>query len=109
MARISGMLPWVAQVATDRRLALGKRQVHVAAMADVDQSTIDRFERCMAWPRKLDQVIAAYAEILGVTQQDLWAEAVERWRDADATDSGGVGDGGRRSSGKARGARQRAA
>lgn len=74
------ILPTLAAVAKERRLAVGKKRVHVAALADVDQSTITRFEAGHAWPRDPDGVVNAYAEVTDTGARDIWAEAVTRWQ-----------------------------
>jgi hypothetical protein len=73
------MLFWLARAASEARDQAKRKQVHVAAGADVDQSTIWRFERAGAWPRNADRVVAAYAEDLDVTAFDLWEEALRMW------------------------------
>lgn len=74
------MLFWLAQVCRELRSNAKRKQVHVAAGADVDQSTVNRFERAIAWPRNPDRLVHAYADDLGVDPADLWAEALSRWR-----------------------------
>lgn len=74
------MLFWLARACTSARKAAGRRQVHVAASANVDQSTIGRFEKGNAWPRHTDRVVAAYADDLDVHPIELWQEALRLWR-----------------------------
>jgi hypothetical protein len=75
------MLFWLSKAASAARDEARRKQVHVAAGADVDQSTIWRFERAGAWPRNPDRVVAAYAEDLDITAFDLWEEALRLWRE----------------------------
>jgi hypothetical protein len=74
------MLPWIAKVCREARLAAGRRQVHIAVRADVDQSTVNRFETVQGWPRDVDRMIAAYGEDLGISSLELWRRAADAWR-----------------------------
>lgn len=79
------MLFWLARAARQARATAGRLQVHVAASASVNQSTIDRFEKGLAWPRNPDRVLKAYAEDLDVDSIDLWDAALRMWRDDRST------------------------
>lgn len=87
VADTESMLYWLAEAARKARLTAGRKQVHVAASYKavakeaVDQSTIARFEKHIAWPRDADAMIAAYADDLNVTAVELWSAAVEMWRE----------------------------
>jgi hypothetical protein len=74
------MLYWLAQAAKQAREAAERKQVHVAASADRDQSSIYRFEQARTWPRDPDAIIGAYADDLDVDPVEIWATAVELWR-----------------------------
>lgn len=75
------MLFWLAEAAKQARATAGRKQVHVAASADMDQSSIWRFEeKRAAWPRNTDMVIGAYAEDLDIDPLDLWETAIQLWR-----------------------------
>lgn len=74
------MLFWITQAATSARKAAERKQVHVAASADVDQSTIARFERGDAWPRRTDSIIDAYASDLDIDSIQVWEEALKLWK-----------------------------
>lgn len=78
------MLFWLSRACTAARKTANRKQVHVAASADVDQSTIARFERAVAWPRHTDRVVAAYADDLDIDAIDLWREALRLWQDDQA-------------------------
>jgi len=78
------MLPFLAAAAVELRTAAERKQVHVAASADLDQSTIWRFERGESWPRDPDQIIRAYAEDLGITAEAIWARGLGLWEAATA-------------------------
>ena len=75
------MLQWLAQTCRDARLAARRKQVHVGASADVDQSTVNRFEKAIAWPRNPDRLVAAYADDLDISPIDLWQAAIDLWRE----------------------------
>jgi hypothetical protein len=77
----NSMLYWLAKAAEDARDRAGRLQVHVAASASVNQSTIDRFEKHIAWPRDADRVINAYADDLDIASIHLWEEALRMWRE----------------------------
>lgn len=77
------MLYWLAAVVKEARLADGKKRVHYAAAADVDQSTITRFENATSWPRDPGELVNTYAELLGVPAVELWRKAVDHWEDAE--------------------------
>jgi len=75
------MLYWLAQTCREARLAAGRKQVHIGASADVDQSTVNRFENAVAWPRNADRLVEAYAADLELEPIDLWQAALSRWLD----------------------------
>lgn len=77
----NSMLYWLARTCADHRKRKDRLQVHIAAELNVTQSTIDRFEDGIAWPRNADQTVAAYAGDLNIAQIELWEEALRRWRD----------------------------
>lgn len=75
------MLHWLARAASEARRAADRKQVHIAASADMDQSSMFRFEQAKGWPRDPDKVIAAYADDLDVDPFQLWEQALRMWRD----------------------------
>jgi hypothetical protein len=83
------MLHWLARAAKRLREQGGRKQVHVAAALDRDQSTIYRFEQnglpdgpFFGWPGDTDGYIAAYADDLGIKDpQAIWLLALEMWRE----------------------------
>jgi hypothetical protein len=77
----NSMLYWLAQAAAQARTYAGRKQVHVAASLDKDQSTITRFEQGERWPRNADEVVGAYADDLDVDPIQLWEEALRLWKD----------------------------
>lgn len=83
------MLHWVARAARRLREQAGRKQVHIAAALDRDQSTIYRFEQnglpdgpFFGWPGETDAYLAAYADDLGIDDVKLiWALALDMWRE----------------------------
>lgn len=75
------LLHWLARTCRDARTAARRKQVHVGASADVDQSTVNRFEKAIAWPRNPDRLVAAYADDLDISSIDLWQAAIDLWRE----------------------------
>lgn len=83
------MIRFLAAAAKERREdAEPKRKIiHIAVVADMDPSTVWRFEQGH-WPRDVDTLIAAYATELGVESLEIWSRALELWR-ASAADREG--------------------
>lgn len=76
------MLYWLAQAAKQARETAERKQVHVAAEADKDQSSVYRFEQGEAWPRDTDLMVTAYAQDLDIDVIDLWEAALKMWRES---------------------------
>lgn len=71
---------WISTVLREAREEAGVPPKNVAQLADVDNSTLSRFENHRTWPQNLDRMVAAYALIAGVEDpRDLWREAVQRY------------------------------
>lgn len=75
------MVYWLARAAKELREAAGRKQVHVAASMSKDQSTVYRFEQGGTVPRELDLFIAAYADDLEIEPMQIWARALELWKE----------------------------
>lgn len=77
------MLLWLARAAVAAREAAGRKQVHIAASANRDQSSIFRFEQAAkakgGWPRDADRIVSAYADDLDIDPIDLWKHALALW------------------------------
>ena len=71
---------WLAVAAKELREAAGRKQVHIAASMSKDQSTVYRFEQGGSVPRELDVFVAAYADDLDIKPSQVWARALELWR-----------------------------
>lgn len=80
-ARVA-MIEWIAQAACEAREKAGVKPVHIAARADVGEATVKRFESATAWPRDPDQLLAAYADELGIDVRQIWRRGLELWHAA---------------------------
>lgn len=85
------MIFWLARAAKEIRDQQERKQVHIAAAIDVDQSTVNRFEQGENWPRDPDLLVRGYAEDLDIDPQDLWAEALKMWRESEGSNNAGKG------------------
>jgi hypothetical protein len=80
------LLPYLAAVAREARLAAGVTYAHVAVhvlkngRAGVSESTLVRFEHAQHWPENPDAIVAAYATAVDCAPYELWQRAVERWQ-----------------------------
>lgn len=72
------MIVALAAAAKEAREKAERKIIHIAVVADMDPSTIWRFEHGQ-WPRNADQIIAAYAAELEIEPFDLWQRALEIW------------------------------
>lgn len=59
------------------RVQRGLSALDIATAAQVNESTISRFERGDGWRRETDRIVAAYAELLEVPADELWRAAFE--------------------------------
>jgi transcriptional regulator with XRE-family HTH domain len=77
------MQEWLRHVLRERRKNAGASLKDVEqAGAGVDRSTISRFERGQTgWPDNLDTMVTAYADVTGVSEPELWREALGLWED----------------------------
>lgn len=82
----NAMLPYLARAARDARMAKARKQVHVAASLDRDQSTVARFEKAaggngvkIGWPTNPDAMVAAYADDLDISPLEIWRTALDLW------------------------------
>src|ERR1700694_4168260 len=78
--RMEAMMHFLRQAARELREERDRKQVHIAAGGDVDQSTVNRFERGESQPRDLDALVEAYADDFDMQAMDIWAHALELWR-----------------------------
>lgn len=74
---------WVATTLKDARKQTDVLPRDISTLLDVDASRIYNFERGTHWPDDVDQIIAAYAELLGVKDpRTFYRRALKRWHDA---------------------------
>lgn len=73
------MLPHLANACREARLGAHVRQLDIATRIGVSETTIGRFERGRLWPHRTDEIVAAYADELGISAVDLWARALAAW------------------------------
>ena len=73
------LLPWLGRACRQAREERGVVQVRIAAAIEVNQATIARFEEGIAWPRKPEEVLMAYAGELDMDVRLLWLHAFVLW------------------------------
>jgi hypothetical protein len=73
------MLAHLSAAAGSARREAGCSAAAIAIEAGVDPATVYRFERARAWPRDPDELVAAYARLVGMAPRDLWGEGLARW------------------------------
>lgn len=76
------MVQHLGRVAREARERAGLRQIDIATAAGVSHGTISNFEIGAFWPRRLDDIIDAYAAETGVDAREMWRSALERWEQA---------------------------
>jgi len=72
-------LPWLGRACRQAREDRNVVQVRIAAAIEVNQATIARFEEGIAWPRKPEEVLLAYASELDMDVRLLWLHAFVLW------------------------------
>lgn len=73
---------WLGLVMREHREREGFKASRVAGLCDADQSTVTRFEKGVHWPGHIDQILAAYAQVLNVEDPRLfYAQALDRWHE----------------------------
>jgi DNA-binding XRE family transcriptional regulator len=72
-------LPWVARACRQAREERKVVQVKIAAAIEVNQATIARFEDGVAWPKRPEEVLMAYATELEMDVRVLWVHAFVLW------------------------------
>jgi transcriptional regulator with XRE-family HTH domain len=73
---------WLAHAATPLRERAGRRREEIAVLADVGIDQVRRFERGDTnAPRHLERIIAAYAHVGETTTVEIYARAVDLWRE----------------------------
>jgi transcriptional regulator with XRE-family HTH domain len=72
-------LPWIGRACRRAREERGVHQVEIAAVLKVNQATVARFEDGIAWPRRPEEVLMAYASELRVDVRVLWLHGLVLW------------------------------
>lgn len=70
------MLESLAWNAKSIREVANAPRTAIAAKAGVSEATIIAFEAAKAWPRDVESIVRAYAELTGWSYQKIWSEAV---------------------------------
>jgi transcriptional regulator with XRE-family HTH domain len=73
------LLPWLGRACRQAREEKNVKQVKIAAAIEVNQATIARFEDGIAWPRRPEEVLMAYASELDMDVRLLWLHAFVLW------------------------------
>jgi len=76
-------LSWIGRACRQARRERGVHQVQIAAAMNVNQATIARFEDGTAWPRRPEEVLMAYAEVLGMDVRVLWLHGLVLWLESE--------------------------
>jgi transcriptional regulator with XRE-family HTH domain len=70
---------------TASRAGAGASLEDVARAAGISHPNFSRFETGeQGWPRDPDRYVRAYAQVAGTTEEALWAEALNLFRDSSA-------------------------
>lgn len=71
---------WLGLLMCEKRDAAGFKRRHVSTLLDVDPVTIERFEKNLKRTEDVDQVLAAYAQLLGDDEpRDYYLQALALW------------------------------
>lgn len=75
------LLDHLGRACADAREGAQVDQYRIAASAGVSRSTIGKFEgRAVSAPRRLEQIVLAYAAECDADAFDLWTNALRAWR-----------------------------
>ena len=72
-------LPWLGRACRQAREERKIVQVKIAAAIEVNQATIARFEDGVAWPKRPEELLMAYASELNIDVRMLWIHAFVLW------------------------------
>ena len=73
------LLLWLGRACRQAREEASIEQVRIAAVIDVDQATIARFEDGIAWPGHPEELLMTYAGELVMDVRLLWLHAFVLW------------------------------
>jgi lambda repressor-like predicted transcriptional regulator len=74
----------IAALAHNCRAARTSKGVSLAGIADdagVSESVIKTFEEGKTWPKKVEQIVDAYAQVVGTEAWKIWDGAAGNWGD----------------------------
>lgn len=74
------MLTALAWALKSTRRQANVSQWEIAALAGVDETTVQRLERGRAWPRQLEELVNVYARAAGIHPQEIWLAAAHAWK-----------------------------
>jgi DNA-binding XRE family transcriptional regulator len=72
-------LPWLGRACRQAREERKVVQVKIAAAIEVNQATVARFEDGVAWPKRPEELLMAYASELNIDVRMLWIHAFVLW------------------------------
>jgi transcriptional regulator with XRE-family HTH domain len=78
------MLPHLGVTLEQARKSAGLSRESIASAAGCSFYKVRNLEKAKAWPRSpgdADELVSAYAKLTHSTAIDLWASALQRWRD----------------------------
>lgn len=80
-----GFRYWLAHTARLHRERAGLSTKRVAAALNIDEKTLDRFEKgTTSWPHEVDRILAAYAYLAGLRDERvIYEQAVRAWKRQD--------------------------
>lgn len=71
---------WLAKAAIEVREGAHATPEHVGAAARLRSETVTRFEKVENWPRDLDRLMAAYADVAGIDDaRTIFDLALDKW------------------------------
>jgi hypothetical protein len=73
------MLEALAWAARRARREAGASRWQIAALANVAERTVSRFEQRRAWPADPENLIDAYARCAELHPREIWQAAVNAW------------------------------
>ena len=73
------MLEHLGEALRDARTGSGHTWPAFIAATGLTQTTLWRFENGERWADEPDQIVNGYAEVCGVEDYELWADALRRW------------------------------
>lgn len=72
-----GVAERLGPLCREARELAGRHILDVSTRAEISEAQLSFFERGMAWPRTVDNVVAAYEIECGLEHNALWQRAVD--------------------------------